>query len=39
VRREFFDHPEMTALCKLLVSRLEIFSARYPEIKLDQNSF
>ena len=39
VRREFFNHPEMTALCKLLVSRLEIFSARYPEIKLDQNSF
>ena len=39
VRREFADHPEMTALCKSLVSRLEIFSARYPEIELDRNSF
>lgn len=39
VRREFFDHPEMAALCKLLVSRLEFFSARHPEIKLDRNCF
>jgi hypothetical protein len=39
VRREFSEHPEMAALCHLLVSRLEIFSARYPEIKLDRYCF
>jgi hypothetical protein len=36
VRREFSEHPEMAALCQLLVSRLEILSTRYPEIKLDR---
>ena len=39
VHREFAEHPETTALCDLLMSRLEIFSARYPEIKLDRNCF
>ena len=37
VRREFSEHPELAALYNLLVSRLEIFSARYPEIKIDRN--
>jgi DNA-binding transcriptional LysR family regulator len=39
VRREFSEHPEMAALCHLLVSRLGVFSARYPEIKLDRYCF
>ena len=39
VHREFAEHPEMTALCDLLMSRLEIFSARHPEIKLDRDCF
>ena len=39
VRREFSEHAEMTALCDLLLSRLESFSARYPEIKLDRQCF
>ena len=39
IHREFAEHPEMTALCNLILSRLEIFSARYPEIKLDRHFF
>lgn len=37
VRREFAEHPEITSLRDLITSRLEPFSARYPEIQLNRH--
>jgi len=36
VRREFAEHPEIRSLRDLMMSRLETFSARYPEIQLNR---
>jgi hypothetical protein len=35
VHREFAEHPEIISLRNLITSRLEPFSARYPEIQLN----
>jgi len=36
VHREFAEHPEIISLRNLITSRLESFSARYPEIQLNR---
>jgi len=36
VRRDFAEHPEIISLRDFLTSRLEPFSARYPEIQLNR---
>ena len=36
VRREFTEHPEIKILLDLIMSRLESFSALYPEIQLNR---
>ena len=35
-RREFADHSEISSLCDLMMSRLENFSVRYPEVRLNR---
>lgn len=39
IRREHVEHQEITALCNLLISRLEFFSTSYPEIQVNRDYF